>query len=145
LKILKAFYLLTLTLLTGTLCPAQESLEARSDIENEVPTNVTDVSSDKPFDQTKTASYPKEKLFIIIKKPHKVLYGNPCMEEITHNMGFEYLLIPNTDAEGYTNAHPFWHNLKMRFKLMGKNGIFYRRKLKRAIEFCREMSGDFVG
>lgn len=120
---------------------AQE-LEARGDVEEDLPSSAINVSD--RFDHTKTPNFPKEKIFIIVRKPEKVLYGNPCMEEITHKMGFQYLLIPRTTAEGYSNQGRFWHNLKAHFKLVKKNGFFYKRKLKRAIKFCRQMSGDFV-
>ena len=122
---------------------AQE-LEARSDVNEDMPSSAIDIKQNKNFNGSKTPNFPKSKIYLIVRKPEKVLYGNPCMEEIADEMGFEYLLIPKTSAEGYTDEKPFWHNLKAHFKLMKKNGPFYKRKLRRAIKFCRQMSGDFV-
>jgi hypothetical protein len=139
-----AHILITAILVTLSFGSFAQELEARSDINEDLPSSAIDINTKKEFDHTRTPNFPKTKTYIIIRKPEKVLYGNPCMEEITREMGFQYLLIPKTSAEGYTDEDPFWHNLKTHFKLMMKNGIFYKRKIRRAIKFCRQMSGDFV-
>ncbi len=134
----------TLLLILFAQTSKAQELEARSDATDDMPTTAIDVNQGKNFDRTKTPNFPKAKIYVIVRKPEKALYGNPCMEEIADEMGFEYLLIPKTTADGYTDEKPFWHNLKAHFKLMKKNGIFYKRKLRRAIKFCKQMSGDFV-
>ncbi len=131
-------------LILGISSVLAQELEARSDLSKDLPSTAIDINPDKNFDKTKTPNFPKERIFVIIKRPEKVLYGNPCMEEITNEMGFQYLLIPKTSADGYTNQSPVWHNFKVHFKLIKKNGLFYKRKLRRAVKFCRQMSGDFV-
>lgn len=138
------FFSVSLLLIFIAQSSIAQELEARSDVTEDMPSTAIDIKKDKNFDRTKTPNFPKSKIYVIIRKPEKVLYGNPCMEEITDEMGFEYLLIPRTSAEGYTDEEPFWHNLKAHFKLIKKNGLFYKRKLRRAIKFCRQMSGDFV-
>jgi hypothetical protein len=135
-------------LFSGLFQLSAQELEARSDLGKDLPSTAINTNQSK-FDHTKTINYPKEKIYIIVKKPDLVLYGNPCMEEITHGMGFQYLLIPETEAyssaDGYNNEGMFWHNFKAHLNLIKKNGLFYRKKLKRAIKFCRQMSGDFEG
>lgn len=120
-----------------------QDLEARSDITKDLPSTATDINN-QDFNFSKSTNFPRTKIYIIVKNPDKVLYGNPCMEEITRDMGFQYLLIPKTNAEGYSRKGAAFHNLGSHVKLIFKNGPFYKRKLRRAIKFCRQMSGEFV-
>ena len=126
---------------------ASEDYSARSDFDpNESTVTKKPKSKKDKFDHTKTANYPKKLDYIVIDNPAKVLYGNPCVEEVTQKMGFKYQYIPDTRAPGYVNTEdPTWHNIKTHFKLMFKNGPFYKSKVRKAIKRCRKSSGDFVG
>ncbi len=97
------------------------------------------------FDPAKSDNYPKKLEYFLISDPKKVLYGNPCVEEVIFDLGFKYMLIPETKIDGYINEDPVWHNFKTHMKLMFKNGPFYRSKVRKAIKSCRTASGDFVG
>ena len=124
---------------------AQADYSARSDFNPEESTVTKSKVKDK-FDHTKTENYPKSLDFFIIDNPQKVLYGNPCVEEVTVKMGFKYQYIPDTRAPGYVNTQdPTWHNIKTHFKMMFKNGPFYKSKVRKAIKRCKKSSGDFVG
>ena len=106
-------------------------------------TNVT--NPDMKVDKKKEAP-EKKKLIKIIKNDTKgILYGNRCFEEVTADMGFEYVVQPKGQpgnrSEFGRNMHNFW----AKFKLFFKAGPFWKSKVKKKVRECRELSGDFVG
>lgn len=83
-----------------------------------------------------------KKLIEVFKQDTKnLMYGNICVIEHTHKMGFEYVVEHNnTGAWGN-----FFHNRISYLRIMFKNGLFWRHKLKLRIQDCTQASGDFVG
>lgn len=142
--------LLFVCLLVGVQAFGQEDLSARQGIEGDIPTIATtkpkkkEKGKRKDLDATKVPDYPKKTEYLLTRKPTKVLYGNPCAEEVTYNYGFIYVFNPKNSAEGYYNENAFWHNFTTKFKLLFKNGPFYMSKVKKGIKECRKSSGDFV-
>jgi hypothetical protein len=124
---------------------SQDDYSARSEIGGDIPTIATQSAKDgEKFSKEKTANYPKKLDYLLSRKPTRILYGNPCAEEVTYNLGFKYVLVPKTMAEGYSNESIFWHNFRTHFKLMFKSGFFYKHKARKGIKRCRTSSGDFV-
>lgn len=75
----------------------------------------------------------------------EVLYGNPCVSDVTKAFGFEY--IPAFDsAEEPRNDLEIWaHNFFTSIGITFRHGLFWKRKVKRRIKYCAESSGDFIG
>ncbi len=138
-------YLLLVFILTSFEVFSQDDLSARSAISEDIPTIATDPNRNPDkMDASKTPDFPKKIEYLLTRKPTKVLYGNPCAEEVTYKYGFIYLLNPKLDQNEFGNENAFWHNFKTHFKLMFKNGPFYKSKVRKEIRVCRESSGDFV-
>ncbi len=135
---------LILLFLYSILASAQDYSERQS-FDPNVKTGATSVSSDKKKDAPVADEFPEKLEYFIINDPQKVLYGNPCVEEVTHSLGFRYMLVPMTKIDGYIDEDPVWHNFKTHVKLIFKNGPFYKSKVRKAIKTCAVSSGDFVG
>ena len=74
-----------------------------------------------------------------------VLYGNPCVSDVTREYGFEY--IPAFDsAEEPRNDLEIWaHNFFTSLGITFRKGLFWKKKVRRRIKYCAESSGDFIG
>ncbi len=88
----------------------------------------------------------KKTKYISIYKtnPTKVLYGNRCVDEYTHKMGFEYILVM-PDRDGDVDVKMVASNIGNSILLTFKNGPFWSRKVKKKIKECRQSTGDYVG
>lgn len=74
-----------------------------------------------------------------------LLLGNRCMEEVISEMGFVYL-IQTKGQEGNKNRfNRFAHNFAAKFRILLRNGPFWKFKLKKKTNECRRETGDFVG
>ena len=74
-----------------------------------------------------------------------LLLGNKCMSEVTQDMGFEYL-IQIKGQPGYRNEFGrLAHNFAAKIGIMFRNGPFWKFRLKKERNKCREQTGDFVG
>jgi hypothetical protein len=105
----------------------------------------TNVTSFNKVDKKKEG--PKEKKLIqIIKNDTKgILYGNRCFEEVTTDMGFEYVVQPKGQPGNMNEFGRNMHNFWSKFKLFFKAGPFWKSKVNKKVRECRELSGDFVG
>jgi hypothetical protein len=72
-------------------------------------------------------------------------YGNRCVMEATHKLGFTYVPMPINEVERKSGFYYFIHNQAARFKVTLKNGPFWQHKLKKRIKECRRTTGDFTG
>ena len=72
-------------------------------------------------------------------------YGNRCVTEATHKLGFTYVPMPISEVERKSAFYYFIHNQAARFKVTLKNGPFWQHKLKKRIKECRRTTGDFTG
>lgn len=108
-----------------------------------VATNKTDsnTSVKQSRDEKKGA---KRYMLIYHKNTKGILYGNPCMMEVTRSMGFEYAVAPK-GTKGYrTEAGRVVHNFGVKTVLFVKNP-FWKIKVNRKLKECRIKTGDYTG
>lgn len=98
-------------------------------------------------DSNKAMNRPQRKniSLLYVANADKILYGNPCVTEATHKMGFEYIVEPRNGLESKTSMGKFLNNLWIKTKLVGTRSPFWKLILKKKIKECRRQSGDFVG
>lgn len=96
--------------------------------------------------QKKRHQVKRQKIRYLIKGNTKnTLYGNPCVNQVTREMGFEYL-ITLKGQQGYESEAQRWaHNFGVKIGLVFKNGPFWKGKLNKRTADCRDRSGDYVG
>lgn len=83
--------------------------------------------------------------YIIRNDTKMTLTGNLCFEEITMEMGFQYLAVPKGQAPNRNGFVRWKHNFGVKFMIFLKNGPFWKLKIKRKYQECKYGSGDFVG
>ncbi len=102
---------------------------------------------DRKKDFNKRRNRPKQKnISLIVKnKGDGLLYGNPCMMQETHRMGFEY----SVQVKGLPGSLKFfgrlWRNAGVHTKLIFTRGPWWKLTLNKRVEDCRVKSGDLVG
>lgn len=74
-----------------------------------------------------------------------LLIGNKCMDNIYEEMGFVYVIQTKQQSRRLTGFERFFHNMVSKFRIMLKNGPFWKFKLKKKRKECRRLSGDYVG
>lgn len=101
-----------------------------------------------------TDYYNAEKFEGLEKKPfrylyaynmRKVLYGNPCVSDVTHEFGFEYIPAFDSPDEPRNDLQIWAHNFFTSMAITFRHGLFWKKKVKRRIKYCAESSGDFIG
>ncbi|WP_420316343.1 hypothetical protein [Ekhidna sp.] len=112
-------------------------------VEDHLPTENLEMRKDA----NKASNKPKRKTYSFIYVPNadKILYGNPCVLEATHKMGFEYLVEPSYLNTSRTWEGKFLNNLWVKTKLVVTRSPFWKVILNRKIKKCRKMTGDLVG
>jgi hypothetical protein len=116
--------------------------EKEEEVSNYIPTD--NISKQKA--KKKKHAPDRRSISIIIKnKPKKILYGNPCMVEETHRMGFEYALQTPGLPGSLDGFKLLWHNYKVYGKLIVTRSPFWKMILNGRVKDCRERTGDFVG
>jgi hypothetical protein len=135
------FCLLTILMisLASIECLAQESDE----IQKELPTEKIGF---KVEDDSKANRPKKKKIRYIIKNGTSgILYGNPCVLQVTHKMGFEYAvqtpLLPGSTIE----PRRLWNNFKVKMLLILKYSPFWKGSVNKRLKECGIKSGDRVG
>lgn len=119
------------------------SQKAEKKLEDYMPTENLQMGKD----DNKASNRPKRKRYALIYVPNadKILYGNPCALEATHNMGFEYIVEPRNGLESKTWKGKFLNNLWVKTKLVVTRSPFWKAILNKKFKECRRQSGDFVG
>ncbi len=120
-------------------CLAQESDEIKKDLP-------TEKVGFKVEDDSKANRPKKKKIRYIIKNGTSgILYGNPCVLQVTRRMGFEYAvqtpLLPGSTIE----PRRLWNNFKVKLLLTLKHGPFWKISLNKRLKECGIKSGDRVG
>ena len=112
-------------------------------VEEELPSENLEMRKDS----NKRSNRPKRKKIDLIYVPNadNILYGNPCVLEETHKMGFEYIVEPTTLPGSKTWTGKFLNNLWVKTKLVVTRSPFWKLILNNKIKKCRKMSGDLVG
>ena len=123
----------------GLACLAQKEKSVRE----ELPTGNLEIRKNA----NKRINKPKRKSYLVIYAPNgdKILYGNQCVLEQTHKMGFEYMVEPRNIAGSKSWKGKFLNNLWAKTKLVATRSPFWKLILKKKIRECREISGDLVG
>ncbi len=96
-------------------------------------------------DPKKQKDKEKKIRYIITNNTKNTLTGNRCFEEVTLNMGFQYLAVPKGQAPNIDGFSRWMHNFGVKFVLFFKNGPFWKLKVDKKFEECKYGSGDFVG
>ena len=103
------------------------------------------IDAKKDFNNKSNAPKRKSINFIVKNDTEGFLYGNPCMIEETHRMGFEYSIqVPGLPG----SIRPwkrFWRNLVVSGKLILTRGPWWKLTLNSRVKDCRKRSGDLVG
>lgn len=127
--------LLVMGMVCSPACFGQSS--KKNDLKKYLPTANIDMGKVT----NRKANQPKRpKISYLYKRfDNGVLYGNPCATQMTHKMGFEYVMQP------YFGNGETWNNLWVNLKLVAIKSPFWKLILNHRIKKCREQSGDFVG
>jgi hypothetical protein len=75
----------------------------------------------------------------------KVLYGNQCVNDVTHQFGYEYIPAFDSAKEPRNDLQIWFHNFFTSVGITFKHGLFWKKKVKKRIKYCAESSGDFNG
>jgi hypothetical protein len=68
--------------------------------------------------------------------------GNVCAEQTMDTYGFRYEIVP--ERHDISRFRYFMHNTWTDIKLFFNNGFFWKARMEKTIQKCRELSGDFV-
>ncbi|MGK7389008.1 MAG: hypothetical protein ACNS60_01600 [Candidatus Cyclobacteriaceae bacterium M2_1C_046] len=105
----------------------------------------TSKTSLKPFHKERNEDKKKSLLAWIKNDPKKTLIGNRCMEEVTQEMGFEYVLQPKGQPGNRSEFGRLVHNFGVKVGLLFKNGPFWKIKLNKKRKECMAKTGDYMG
>ena len=121
---------------------ARAQKKDKSDFEKYIPTEKIDGRSDN-----KRKNRPKRKTYkhIVKNKTKKILYGNPCVLEATHKMGFEYVVQIKGSLGSVGEAKRIWNNFEVSVFLCVTRSPFWKLILNNKIKKCRIKSGDKTG
>lgn len=111
--------------------------------EEELPTRKVDRKVKE--DTRRNQPDKKEISYIYVKDGRKLLYGNRCAIEVTHNMGFEYVLEHRPGQSVKTGWRRFKNNLWVKTKLVFTKGPWWKATVNKRIKECARASGDFRG
>ncbi|MEM9052250.1 MAG: hypothetical protein AAGC47_09385 [Bacteroidota bacterium] len=117
--------------------------QEQDDIKKSLPTEKVGF---KVEDDSK-ANRPKQKKirYIIKNGTGGILYGNPCVLQITRKMGFEYAvqtpLLPGSTVE----PKRLWNNFKVKSLMTLKHGPWWKISLNKKMRACGIKSGDRTG
>jgi hypothetical protein len=75
----------------------------------------------------------------------KVLYGNQCVNDVTHQFGYEYIPAFDSAEEPRNDLEIWFHNFFTSVGITFRHGLLWKRKVKKRIRYCAESSGDFNG
>ncbi len=78
------------------------------------------------------------------RTPKGLLLGNKCAEDVRKECHFQYSIVPARQPN-VSKSKYFFHNLWANIKLFFKNGPFWKSRMRKKIDNCREQTGDFVG
>jgi len=96
-------------------------------------------------DPKKQKEKEKKIRFIITNDTKNTLTGNRCFEEVTMDMGFQYIAVPKGLPPNKNGFKRWWHNFGAKFMILLKNGPFWKVKVNKKYDECKFGSGDFIG
>ncbi|UXP33277.1 hypothetical protein N6H18_04850 [Reichenbachiella agarivorans] len=137
------FSFIKYTLLPSLLLVIGGSLYAQEVSDKELPTRKVDR---KVKEDTRKNQPGKHAIaYIYVKDGEKLLYGNRCAIEETHQMGFEYVLEDKRYQDFGTKWRRFGNNLKIKTKLVFTKGPWWKATLNKRLKQCAQSTGDFTG
>ena len=114
--------LLCIFCLLGTSLLAQEKLDFGD----------TGTTNKAPKYKSNPKDYKQKRPIQWVKNTAKdLLIGNPCMEEVTQEMGFVYLIQPKGASPNKNDVQRLMHNLFAKLAITFRNGPFWKFKLKK--------------
>ena len=119
------------------------SAQDKNDPSKDFPTENLNIK--KQTKKKKVAPKEKKIRFIIKNDTKGILYGNPCMNEETRRMGFEYVVQTQGVPGSLGTVRRLWNNFVTKLRLTFTNTPFWKLILKSRVKDCRERSGDRVG
>ncbi len=119
------------------------SSKVQAQIKEELPTRKVDrkVREDLRRNQPDIRDYNH----IYIKDGKRMLYGNRCALEATHQMGFEYVLEHRPEQSFKSKWHRFKNNLWVKSKLCVTRGPWWKLTINKRLKQCAKSSGDARG
>jgi hypothetical protein len=87
----------------------------------------------------------KQLRYLYAYQMKNVLYGNPCVSEVTRSFGFEYIPAFDSPDEPRNDLAIWFHNFSTSIGIAFRHGLLWKRKVKKRIRYCAETSGDFNG
>jgi len=106
----------------------------------------TGMTSHDPKNKQNGKDFKERRLVHWIKNDGKnLLIGNPCMNDVTHGMGFEYVVQVKGQPGNRNGFGRFMHNVGSKTVILFRNGPFWKIKLKRKRNECRRLTGDHIG
>lgn len=106
----------------------------------------TGTTTKSPKYKSNKRDYKKKRPIQWVKNTAKdLLIGNPCMEEVTQEMGFVYLIQPKGASPNKNEVQRLLHNLFAKLAITFRNGPFWKFKLKKKRKECGMETGDIVG
>jgi hypothetical protein len=83
--------------------------------------------------------------YLYKKDAQGLLLGNKCVEEVTDEMGVQYVVSTGSDGLYRNELDRLWKNFKVKTKLFFTRGPFWKFKIKKARKECRQLTRDLVG
>lgn len=106
----------------------------------------TPTTANMPKYESRPSDYKnKHKIQWVKNNTKGLLQGNPCMDEVTHEMGFVYLIQPKGQPYNKSEWQRNIHNLAAKIRITLRNGPFWKFKLQSWRKKCRAETGDFAG
>jgi len=101
----------------------------------------------KKVRENKKSNFPDEKRmrYIYVKDGGKVLFGNPCALQVTHNMGFEYGIEHRPEPGFRQWWRRFSTNTTTKTILFFTKGPWWRATVSKRFKACAMTSGDRRG
>ncbi|MCS6821036.1 MAG: hypothetical protein NZ551_04120 [Microscillaceae bacterium] len=92
----------------------------------------------------KDAATPTRPQYIKLYKRNaqNLLLGNRCAEEAMQYYGVEFVIVAKQNPIGKLRYR--WHNFKANTRLFFRNGFFWKTRLQKKIDKCKDDSHDFV-
>lgn len=114
--------------------------------QNDLKFGDTGTTNKAPTYKPNSKRYKNKHMVQWIKNDAKgLLLGNKCMQDITNEMGFIYVVQPKGQAGNRSEFGRLVHNFFAKIGITLRNGPFWKFKLKKKRKECRSSTGDFVG
>ena len=99
-----------------------------------------------PSNNQQDKNHKEKKVVLWIKNETKgLLIGNPCMEDVLSEMGFNYLIQFKGEPGQKNGVARYFYNKRTKTVIFFRNGPFWRTKLRKRRRECRSQTRDFVG